>query len=124
VVGGASSGSGGGEDDDLAFDGVDAERCGVHVGESARRQDAARRAVGHDAAPVDQGQAVGEAGGSSEVVHGGDDRDAVAAAQRVDQLQDGVAVAQVQGAGRLVQQEDRGLLGQRPGEDDPLGLPA
>ena len=88
------------------------------------RQHVARRAVGNDAAAVDERQAVGEAGGGAEVVHGGDHRDPVATAKFVDQLQNGAAVSQVESARRLVEQQDRSLLGERAREHDALGLAA
>ncbi len=45
-------------------------------------------------------------------------------AQLVDQLQHLLLVADVQRAGRLVEQQQRRALGQRPGQEDPLPLAA
>ncbi|RGC68544.1 hypothetical protein C5N14_13110 [Micromonospora sp. MW-13] len=44
------------------------------------------------------------------------------AAELVDQLQHLLLVADVQGAGRLVEQQQGGALGERPGQEDPLPL--
>ena len=46
------------------------------------------------------------------------------AAELVDQLQHLLLVADVQRAGRLVEQQQGGTLGQRPGQEDPLPLAA
>ena len=46
------------------------------------------------------------------------------APQLVDEFQHLLLVADVQGAGRLVEQQQRRALGERPGQEDPLAFTA
>ena len=55
-----------------------------------------------------------------EVVHGGQHGERPLPAERVDQFERVDPAAEVQGARRLVEQQDRRLLGQRAGEHKPL----
>ncbi len=77
------------------------------------------------ARPVgEKDQAVGELAGQGEVVQGAEHGEASLAAQRVDQLEGLDPPAEVERAGGLVEEQDRRLLGQGPGEHQTLQLPA
>ncbi len=57
-------------------------------------------------------------------MHGGDERQAPRDAERVEDLERLLLVPDVERGGRLVEEDDRRLLGERPGDDDPLALAA
>ena len=94
------------------------------LGDGIGGQHPGRVALLDDAAPGQQGHSVAVAGGQGQVVQGGDDGEGGLGPQFLHQLQHVLLVAEVQGGGRLVQQQDRGLLGQGPGQHGPLALPA
>ena len=73
---------------------------------------------------IEQQQPVGVLAGEAQVVHGRDHCQLVVAAQRVDELKRLLLAAEVERARRLVKEQDRCLLGKRPGEYDPLQLAA
>ena len=78
-----------------------------------------------DAHPlVEQRQPIAVEPGEREVVHGRHHRQPVVAAQPGDELQRLLLVADVEGARRLVEQQDRCLLGEGAGDDEPLPLAA
>ena len=97
---------------------------GPKWGRSIVAQHARRRPAGRHAAAVEEQQPVGELPGQGEVVNGGHDGERPLPAQRVDQLERVDPAAEVQGAGRLVEQQDRRLLGQGASQDEPLQLAA
>lgn len=71
-----------------------------------------------------QDQAVGVLSRQGQVVDRGHDGQLVGQPQLVDQLQHLLLMADVQRGRRLVQQEHRGLLGERAGQHHALPLPA
>ena len=85
----------------------------------------AGRVPGHgDPALVQHQQPVGELPGQGEVVHHRQHGQRPFPAQLVHQFQRRHPAAQVQRAGRLVEQQHRGVLGQGPGQHRPLQLAA
>ncbi len=81
-----------------------------------RRADRGHPALG------EQHQPVGELGGERQVMHDGDHRQPVFAAQLVDEFQCLDTIPDVECARRLVQQQHRGLLRQGAGEHHALHL--
>ena len=85
---------------------------------------AAGRPALHDPAAVEQHELVGVEAREGEVVHGRHDGQVALDAEGLDELEDLLLVADVEGARRLVEQQDRGVLEQRPAEHDALALAA
>ena len=79
-----------------------------------------RGSRGHAIALVEKTQAIRVEAGKGEVVHCGDHGETVLTAQPVDQFQCLLLVADVEGVGRFVQQENRCLLGDGTGNDHAL----
>jgi hypothetical protein len=73
---------------------------------------------------VQQQQAVGELAGQGEVVQGRDDRHPAVAAQRLDELQHLLLATHVERGRRLVEQQQRRFLGERPRDEHALRLTA
>ncbi len=71
-----------------------------------------------------QDQPVGELSGQRQVVHGAEHGQPVLEAQGVDDLERVDTATEVEGAGGLVEEEDRRLLGQGPSEDETLQFAA
>ena len=86
--------------------------------------DLGERAVLHDPARLEDHDPVGQGVGVDRVV-GDEQADAVEGGQVAAQVAaDLAAGAGVEGGQRLVEQQQAGLGGQRPGQRDPLGLAA
>ena len=83
-----------------------------------------RAARGHHPAAAQEDQAVGELAGQGQVVHGAQHGQPALASQLVDELERVDSPTEVQRAGGLVEEEHGRLLGQGPGQDEPLQLPA
>ena len=102
------------------------ERCDLCVEPLAqvRRGDHRRRRfpIGDDRAPVEEEEAVGVLTGEDEVVHRGEHGHRPLAAELVDELEDLLLVAEVESGRRLVEEEERRLLAERPREHRPLRL--
>ena len=81
-------------------------------------------ALGDDAPFVEQQHAVGVLRGERQVVHRGDQGEALRGAECVQQLERVLLMADVERGGRLVEEHDRSLLRQRAGDDHPLALAA
>ena len=94
------------------------------TGQHVVAQDAGRVPGDRDPPVVQQQQPVGELPGQREVVHHRQHRQRALPAQLVHQFQGRHPAAQVQGAGRLVEQQHRSVLGQGPGQHGPLQLAA
>ena len=78
----------------------------------------------HHRAAAQQDQVVGDGGGLVEVVQHDADGDAVLVGEVADQVEDLDLVAQVEVGGRLVEQQDAGLLREAGGQPDALQLAA
>ena len=96
----------------------------VELGERLGPQHVGGRAAGDALALVEQRQAVAVLAGEREVVHRRDDGEAVLAAQPGDELEGLLLVADVERARRLVEQQDRRLLGEGAGDHEALALAA
>ena len=81
-----------------------------------------RRTVGDDAPGVEQHHAVGVLRRQREVVHRRDEGEPGLRPQRVEELERLLLVPDVEGRGRLVEEDDAGLLRKRAGDDDALLL--
>src|SRR5690606_23005509 len=92
-------------------------------GQQRLRQHLLRRPGRDHAALHQQHQPVGVLPRHRQVVHGGHHRQPPLPPQPVHQLQHLLLVADAPRAGRLVQQQQGGALGQRPGQEHPLPLP-
>ena len=86
------------------------------------RQHVLGRAVRDDASLVEQDHPLGVLRGQRQVVHGGDERQRRLGAERVEELERLLLVADVERGGRLVEQDDARVLDERPGDDDALAL--
>ena len=75
-------------------------------------------------AAAQQDDVVGDGGGLVEVVQDDADGDAVVVGQVADQVEDLDLVAQVEVRGRLVEQQDAGVLREAGGQPDALQLAA
>ena len=73
------------------------------------------------AAPVQHGHAVGQAPGLAEEV-GGEHDGAALGGQLVDEGDDVAGAGRVEARGRLVEEEQLGVVQQGPGQGDPLAL--
>ena len=83
-----------------------------------RRDQLARRTLGHDLAGIHHGEAVAQLLGLVHVMSRDDQRDPVRL-EAVEPVPEHVPRLRVEAGGRLVQQEDLGLVDQRPGDREP-----
>ena len=95
---------------------VDQGRYAKDIAQQFDGQHFARGAAGDDLAVVDHVQPVAKRGGQVEVMNAGQGADL----QALDQLQQLQLIARVEVIGRLVEDQQFGLLGQGPGEDHTL----
>ena len=93
---------------------------GDHMGE----QDFRTGACGDQASLRQQREPMREPSREREVVHGRDHREAVGRAKFLDELEDAELLGDVQAGGRLVEQEQRRLLGDRARDDRTSELAA
>src|SRR5712691_2217958 len=101
---------------------VHTHRAAVHRRDQRLVEDLGRRAEPRDASIGEQQQAVGDFGRQIQIVRDEQDRQAplpIEAPQERGRLR---LVAEVEVRGRLVQDEQARLLGERPRDDRPLGL--
>ena len=97
---------------------VDAE----HAPDRRRIESARRRPVGDDPTAVHDHDAREEVGREGKVMEHGEDRRSVALVEVDEQLHDLDLMTDVEVRGRLVEDEDRGGLGERDGHEDQLSL--
>ncbi len=100
----------------------DADPGAEHLAQQVIAQNVGRLAVGRHRAVTEQDQPVGELPGKGQVVDRGEHGEGPLPAHLVDQFKGVDPAAEIECAGRLVEHEDRGLLGQGAGEDQPLRL--
>ena len=100
--------------------GPDLDGESVGVAEPLLGEDLDGRAGRHHAAVVEQDDVVGHGGGLVEVVKDDPDGDAVVVGEILDEVEELRLVAQVEVVGRLVEQEDAGVLREAGGQPDPL----
>ncbi len=100
------------------------QACAEITGQHVVAQHAGRVPGNHDAAVVQQQEPVGELPGQREVVHHRQHGQRSFPAQLVHQFQGRHPAAQVQRAGRLVEQQHRRVLGQGAGQHRPLQFAA
>ncbi len=99
-------------------------RCGCRssVGEPLGRQHVLGEAVGDDPPRVQQDDPVGDGGGLVEVVQDGADGGAVLVRQVPDEVEEFDLVPEVEVGGRLVEEQQPGVLGEAAREPHPLEL--
>ena len=100
----------------------DADPGAERLAEQVIPQHVGRLAVGRHLAVAEQDEPVGELPGQGEVVDRGEHAEGPLPAQFVDQLKGIDPAAEIERARRLVEHQDRRLLGQGAGEDQPLRL--
>lgn len=96
--------------------------CAVVLAHLRAGQNLHRRAFRDDAAAGEQDEMIAVLSGEGQVVHGRYDGEAEGATQAVDEFEHRLLAADVERRGRLVQQQQRGLLGERAGDADPLAF--
>ena len=104
-------------------------RQNLHAGtvgssQAVRCKDFPGVTLGQDASLVEHDQSVTELGGQGEVVDGGQDSLALAAAEGPHEVQGSGLMADVEVGGGLVQEEDGGLLSKGTGDEEALTLAA
>jgi ribosomal protein S18 acetylase RimI-like enzyme len=100
----------------------DADPGAERLAEQVIAQNVGRLAVGRNLAVAEQDEPVGELPGKGQVVDRGEHGKGALTAHLVDQFKGVDPAAQIERARRLVENEDRGLLGQGAGQDQPLRL--
>ena len=95
----------------------------VHLADELRGEHGGRWPGRHDPAGGEHDHVVGEGGGQVEVVQRGEGGEP-ALGEAADEREGVELGADVEVVGRLVEQQQPRLLGQRPGEVDPLALAA
>ena len=101
---------------------VDGHANTVELGERVGVQDVGDVSFGNDGAFVEEGEPVGVHAGKGEVVHGGDDGEAVFGAESGDEFEGLLLVADVEGAGWFVEEEDGRFGGEGAGDDESLAF--
>ena len=94
----------------------------VELGERVGVQDVGDVSFGDDGAFVQEGEPVGVHAGEGEVVHGGDDGEAVFGAESSDKFEGLLLVTDVEGAGWFVEEEDGRFGGEGAGDDESLAF--
>ena len=94
------------------------------AGNESRGQDVSRDTVGDQVAVGQHCDLVGELAGYRKVVEGGDHGQVSVGTKRGDQLEDLKLVTDVEKRGGFVEDQDRGVLGQCPSQDNPLSFAA
>ena len=101
---------------------VDRDRGAVKLAERFGAQHVGGVSHRHEVTFVQQCQAIGVETGQCQVVHRRHNGEAMFSSQPIDQLESLLLMADVEGAGWLVEKQHGGLLGQGPGDHQSLPL--